>query len=176
MPHSLRPHAFSLRSRSRGDGARRAAASAALQVWAWGETLQSGHFPSLQLFAEEEINPRGFGQPVWGHTAISTLVYSLGPHWGLEHAGLVPKLQVDLQLALTNVPGWLSFPTVQQMSMWQFHWDRPDDLIRAVGDLAGHCCPSKCFLGEFLQGPLCCYVGVIQGQFQAQGTACSRLE
>lgn len=81
------------------------------------ETLQSGHFPSLQLFAEEEISPRVFGQPVWGHIAISTLVYSLGPRWNLEHAGLVPKLLVGLQLVLTNLPGWLSFPVVQQTSM-----------------------------------------------------------
>lgn len=35
------------------------------KLYKWGyrrETLQSGHFLSLQVFAEEEIRPRGF---VW---------------------------------------------------------------------------------------------------------------
>lgn len=75
-----------------------AAASEALQMGYRRETPQSGHFLSLQLFAEEEISPGGV---LW------SACVSLGLVWNFESARLVPKLLMGLQLALTSVPGSL---------------------------------------------------------------------
>jgi hypothetical protein len=76
-----------------------------LKLCKWGhrrETLQSGHFLSLQLFAEEEISPRGF---VWSAFVRSHSLTVWALVGALEHACLVPKLLMCLQLALTKVPG-----------------------------------------------------------------------
>lgn len=114
----------------------------------WGqrrEALQSGHFLSPKLSAEEEISPRGLGQPVWGHIAISTLVYSPGPSWDLEHACLVPKLSGGSAAGTDQCACWPRFPILRLVALWQSHWARPDDLIRAVGELADLAAPANVF-------------------------------
>lgn len=82
-----------------------------LKLSKWGqrrETLQSGHFLSLQLSAEEEISPRGF---VWSACVRSHSLTVWALVGTLEYACLAPKLLMGLQLALTSVPHLLSHPS-----------------------------------------------------------------